>query len=144
MKYRFQKKTKLMQTCSEKCTFNLFMTNFNSEVETQPFPSCKSKDSQVLIIIDFTLSKTLKACFRSSTVSFSRSLFTMRLQNSLENTDIYVFYVHYVRKLHYLICNMILANENVSNLKSIAPELSRSVSSIISSISSCPGLSPRR
>ena len=32
----------------------------------------------------------------------------------------------------------------ISNLKSIAPELSRSVSSIISSISSCPGLSPRR
>ena len=29
------------------------------------------------------------------------------------------------------------------NLKSIAPELSLSVSSIISSISSCPGLSPR-
>ena len=38
----------------------------------------------------------------------------------------------------------IASKNQPNNLKSIAPELSLSVSSIISSISSCPGLSPRK
>lgn len=74
-------------------TPSLVSTNFISEVDTIPFPSCIYGDFHWfqnwfipvsifpsllpyfdVLLLSFTLSKTLKACLRSSGVSFSCSL----------------------------------------------------------------------
>ena len=68
--------------------FYLLRTNFISELETRPFPSWyESLCRNNLACLSLTLSKTLKACLRSSGVSFSASLLIMSSTNSEKSTE---------------------------------------------------------